>query len=156
MGNIGGEQVEKYLYETAISNTNDRVARTALFSLAKATGNRSYRNSTFLLDIVRKAKSPEVRKQALFQIASNRDNPEAVATLVKIAKESTDGEIQMVAIQVLGQSENDDAVPVLKDFAKNGVNKRVRSAAVTALGQIGTEKAKAALLEILGVKTKEE
>jgi HEAT repeat protein len=58
----------------------------------------------------------------------------------------------MVAIMALGQTESDDAVPVLKDFAMKGVNKRVRSAAVNALGQIGTEKAKAALLDILGMK----
>ena len=46
--------------------------------------------------------------------------------------------------------------PVLSEFAKSGASKRVRNAAVSALGQIGSDKAKAALLDILGVKGKEE
>jgi len=48
-----------------------------------------------------------------------------------------------------------DAVPALKDFAKTGRDKHVRSMAVNALGQIGTEKAKAALMELLGMNPKE-
>ena len=37
MGNIGGEEVQKYLYETAISNTNERVAKTALVARQEYT-----------------------------------------------------------------------------------------------------------------------
>jgi len=108
-----------------------------------------------MLDIVRNAKSAEVRKQALYQIGNNSDNPEAIKLLVAIAKESSDADVQMTAIRTLGNTRNDDAVAALKEFGKSGANKRVRSAAVSSLGQIGTEKAKAALLDILGVKEKE-
>jgi HEAT repeat protein len=64
-------------------------------------------------------------------------------------------ELQHVAIMALGNIESDEAIPVLTDIAKKGSDRKLRSAAVTALGQIGTEKARAALVEILESKPKE-
>ena len=106
-------------------------------------------------DIVRNARSREVRKQALYQIGNEGDSPAAIKALGEIARDRADPELQIAAIQSLGNTGSDEAVPILAEIAKKGSTKHARSTAVNSLGQIGSEKAKAALLDIIGMKGKE-
>jgi len=180
IGMQGGSESREILKKYVLSEQDEQLAKGAILALGNS---REAADSTFYLDVLRNAKSLEVRKAALYQFAnaagsgegrslghaiaapgrtmrtereSKTDKSSVVTTLSKIIKEEKESELKVAAIYVLGNLRSDEAVSVLLDIAMNDSNKKARTSAVSALSNIGTPKAQDALVQILSGKTKEQ
>lgn len=154
IGNNGGTEAREFLKKIALSDQDDNVARMAIYSVGNSHEGSNDSDASFYLEVLRNAKSVEVKKAALYQFA-NTNKSSAVKTLAQFVKDEKDPDLRTAAIYVLGNTKNDDAVDVLLDIARNDANKKARTAAVSALSNIGTKKAQDALVKILEGKTKE-
>ena len=142
------------LKKVALSDQDERVARMAVYALGNSHDGAGDSDANFYLDVLRNAKSLEVKKAALNQFA-NANQSSAVKILGQFVKDEKDSDLRIAAVYVLGNTKSDDAVDVLLDIVRTDVNKKARTAAVSALSNIGTKKAQDALLKILEGKTRD-
>jgi len=154
IGNNGGAEAREFLKKVALSDQDETVARMAVYSVGNSHDGPSGSEEAFFLEVLKNAKSVEVKKAALYQFA-NTSKSSSVKTLGQFVKDEKDPELRIAAVYVLGNTKSDDAVDVLLDIVKNDASKKARTAAVSALSNIGTKKAQDALLQILEGKTKE-
>ena len=70
---------------------------------------------TPMLEILREAKSEEVRKAALYQIG-NAESPQAVDALAAVARGSDTKELRKAAVYALGNIDSDGARRVLLEI----------------------------------------
>lgn len=134
------------LFNTAINHPNEKLTKAAVYALADDLEPQELNQ---MLEILKKAKFPEVRKAALHSILDVSDDASSVKALTEILKTEKDLDMRISAVYVLGDSGSDAAVPVLLETAKGDSSVKVRTAAVNALGNIGSPKAKEALKQIL-------
>ena len=154
IGMMGSSEARDILKKFALSDQDDRLARMAVYALGSSPRDGEGVDGKFYMDLLRNAKSLEVKKAALYQYA-NASGSDAAKMLGQFVKDEKDDELKIAAIYVLGNTRSDDAVNVLLEIAQKDGNKRDRTAAVSALSNIGSKKAQDALLQILEGKTKE-
>ena len=154
IGMNGGAEAREFLKKVALTDQDENVARMAVYSIGNSHDGSDDAGANFLLEVLRNAKSLEVKKAALYQFG-NTNKTSVVKTLGQFLKDEKDPDLRIAAVYVLGNAKSDDAVDVLLGIARNDGSKKARTAAVSALSNIGTKKAQDALLQIIEGKPKE-